>query len=190
VVPVPRRGLTHRRNVIKVTLDTDVLPADDLLEAARGLDCEFAAVSVTDREVEGTSFAAHVGPIGSVHETALFGEARFGSAVFGSQKSDETLGEILRIIGTGSFPQLRANLSEGQLHQLRDALILEAHIREQRDIFITGDARAFIRHGKREELRAAFGVRILTRVEFLNACTQNQLTAVYPAAARGGYTGF
>lgn len=164
--------------MIKVTVDTDVLPADDLLQAARGLDCEFAVVSVTKREVEDTRFAVHVRPLGSVHETAVFGEARFGSAVLASQHSDETLGEILRIISAGSFPQWRANLPKGQLHQLRDALILEAHIREQRDIFITGDARAFIRHGKREELRAAFGVRILTRVEFLNACTQNQLTAV------------
>ena len=164
--------------MIKVTLDTDVLPADDLLQAARGLDCEFAVVSVTEREVEGTRFTAHVGPFGSVHETAVFGEARFGSAVLGSQQSGEMLGEILRIISTGSFPQSRTNLSEGQLHQLRDALILEAHIREQRDIFITGDARAFIRHGKRVELRAAFGVRIFSRVEFLNACTQNQLTAL------------
>ena len=164
--------------MIKVTLDTDVLPADDLFEAARGLDCEFAVVSVTEREVEDTHFAAHVGPLSSVHETAVFGEARFGSAVFGSQQSDETLGEILRIISTGSFPQSRANLSKGQLHQLRDALILEAHIRKQRDIFITGDARAFLRHSKREELRAAFGVRILRRVEFLNACAQNQVTAV------------
>lgn len=165
--------------MIKITLDTDVLPADDLLQAASGLDCEFAVVSVTEREVEGTRFAAHVEPLGSVHETAVFGEAKFGSAVLGSQQSGETLEEILRIISAGSFPQSRDNLSAGQVHQLRDALILEAHLREHRDIFITGDARAFIRHGKREQLRTAFGVRILRRVEFLNACAQNQLmTAV------------
>ncbi len=39
-----------------MTLDTNVLPAEDLLEAARNLDCEFAVVSVTGREVEGTPF--------------------------------------------------------------------------------------------------------------------------------------
>ena len=57
--------------MIKITLDTDVLPADDLIEAAGGLDCEFAVVSVTRREVDGGSFAVYVDPLGGIHETAV-----------------------------------------------------------------------------------------------------------------------
>ena len=161
--------------MIKITLDTDVLAADDLIEAGGGLDCEFAVVSVTRREVDGTSFAVYMEPLGGIHETAVYGQAKFGSSVFGSQRSHKFLEKILRIISSGSFPESRDNLFVGQVHQLRDALILEAHLRKERDIVITGDARAFIRHGKREELYAAFGVRIFTRVEFLNACAQNRL---------------
>ena len=164
--------------MIKVTIDTDVLPADDLYQAAGDLDCDFAVVSVTEREMEGTRFTIHLNNIGSVPETGVYGEARFGQAVFAGEQSAQTLEQILRIISSNSFPRSPSDLSEGQLHQLRDALILEAHIRDRRDIFITGDTRAFIRHGRREELRAAFGVRILTRSEFLDACAQNQLAAV------------
>lgn len=68
------------------------------------------------------------------------------------------------------FPRSRDNLSKGRRRQLRDALILGAHIREGRDIFVTNDERAFIRDGRREKLHALFGVHILTHMQFLNAC--------------------
>lgn len=124
--------------MITITLDTDVLPADDLIEAAHGLDCEFAVVSVTRREVDGTSFVVYVEPLGGIHETAVFGQAKFGSSVFGSRRSHKFLEKILSIISSGSFPESRDNLSVGQVHQLRDALILEAHLRKERDILSPG----------------------------------------------------
>ena len=40
-----------------VTLDTNVLPADELIARASGLPFEFCVVSVTNREVEGTVLA-------------------------------------------------------------------------------------------------------------------------------------
>jgi len=134
--------------------------------------------SVTEREVEGTRFTVHLNQVGKVLETGVYGEARFGQAVYASEQSAETLEQILRIISNNAFPSSRSKLSEGQMHQFRDALILEAHIRDGRDIFVTGDAKAFIGHGRREELRKALGVRILTRPEFVAACAQNQLAAV------------
>ena len=162
----------------KVTLDTGVLPADDLIRAAEPFDCEFAIVTVTRREVEDTPFEVHLRDFVTVRETAVYGEARWGEAAWASEVSGATLDEILRIISSGGFPRSRSNLSEGEIHQFRDALILEAHIRERRDIFVTDDRRAFVRSGKRDELSAKFGVRIMERGEFLSECWAGTLAAV------------
>ncbi len=80
-----------------------------------------------------------------------------------------------RVLSSGSFPRSPANLSHGQRRQFRDALILEAHIREGRNIFVTNDERGFIRDGRREKLEALFPVRILTRAEFSDACAAGSL---------------
>jgi hypothetical protein len=45
-------------------------------------------------------------------------------------------------------------------------LILEAHAAAHRDIFVTADARAFIRNGRREQLEALLQTRILDPTEF------------------------
>lgn len=154
----------------RVTLDTGVLPAEDLLQAARHLDCDFAVVSVTERELEGTRFEVHLEPLGKVPETGVYGESHYGRAVYASEPSADALGKILHILSSGSFPKSRDNLSGGQRHHLRDALILEAHIREGRDILVTTDERAYIKHCKREQLEALFKTRIRTRKEFLADC--------------------
>ncbi|MEZ4495137.1 MAG: hypothetical protein R3C29_17710, partial [Dehalococcoidia bacterium] len=125
--------------MIRVTLDTGVLPAGDLLTAAAARDVSFAAVSVTHRETRGTSFAVHLTPLGSVPEAGVFDESEFGSAVFGDDNpSTATLEDLLKVIGSGSFPAPggRDHLTDRQRHQLRDAMILEAHAREGRDIFV------------------------------------------------------
>jgi hypothetical protein len=57
-------------------------------------------------------------------------------------------------------------LTPGQHNQLRDALILEAHVREKRDIFVTTDTRAFVKHGRRARLEALCSTRIMTVDEF------------------------
>lgn len=67
--------------MMKVTLDTGVLPADDLIRAAEPFGCDFAAVTVTQREVEGTSFEVPLQYCGAVFETAVYGEARWDQAV-------------------------------------------------------------------------------------------------------------
>jgi hypothetical protein len=162
----------------KVTLDTNVLPADDLIQAARPFECEFAVVTVTAREVEGTPYEIHLAPCTTINETSVWGESKWGEAKWGSDVSGDTLDEILRIVSNGSFPRPRTGLSDKQLRQLRDAMILEAHLRERRHIFVTGDTKAYVRHGRREKLAARFGVRIMLRQEFLSACSTGTLAAV------------
>jgi hypothetical protein len=49
-------------------------------------------------------------------------------------------------------------------------MIFQAHVRERRDIFVTGDERGFIRDGHRERLQARFDTRIMTQDEFIAYC--------------------
>ena len=77
----------------------------------------------------------------TIPETAVWGESRWGTGVWGSNESHSRLEEILGIIGSGSFPAKREELTAGQRRQLRDAMIVEARIRAGRDIFVTNDAR-------------------------------------------------
>ena len=51
------------------------------------------------------------------------------------------------------------------MSQLSDARILEAHVRDGRDVFVTDDEKDFIHDGRRERLEAELRTRILTRVE-------------------------
>jgi len=164
--------------MMKVTLDTGVLPADDLIEAAEPFGCEFVVVSVTAREVADTPYEVRLNDCGEILETAVWGESYWGKSEFGTDQSPDVLDKILRIISNGAFPVSRENLSDGQRHQLRDAMILEAHIRAHRNIFVTDDTKAFVRGGRREELAAKFRVRILVREEFLAECRAGTLEAV------------
>lgn len=146
----------------RVTLDTNILPIDDLLSPARAQGFEIARVTVTDREVEGTQ--VYLAGLDTVAETAVWGESRWDEAVWASDNA--SLEEILKIISNGSFPRFRNDLTDGQRRQLRDAMIFEAHVREARDIFVSNDDRAFVRDGRREQLEAKFNTKIIGRDEF------------------------
>jgi hypothetical protein len=148
----------------RITLDTNVVDTEGLTEAAQERGFELARVTVTDREVEGTSFQVHIIGLGEVAETAVWGESRWEHAVWASGES--SLEKILQIISNGSFPRRRDSLTDGERRQLRDAMILEAHIRGGRDIFVTADHKAFIRDGRREQLEAAFKTQIMALEEF------------------------
>lgn len=76
--------------------------------------------------------------------------------VYASERDARTYEAILWVISSRGFPKPghRAYLSKGLRNHLRDALILEAHVRHGRHIFVTADRRAFIRHGHREALQA------------------------------------
>jgi len=58
---------------------------------------------------------------------------------------------------------------------LRDAMILEAHVRDGRDIFVTRDTRAYVGRGGdknvlRSKLEGLFSTRIMTVDEFCAEC--------------------
>jgi predicted nucleic acid-binding protein len=45
-------------------------------------------------------------------------------------------------------------------------MILEAHTAARRKLFVTGDAKAFILNGRREQLQGLLSTRIVTAAEF------------------------
>lgn len=156
--------------MLTVTVDTNVLPVDDLIASVAPGQFEFAVTSVTDREVEASlGLAAHPGTT-RVRETLVWGESRWGDGRWGGQADADCLESTLAVIGDGSFPppNKRATLTDGQRRQLLDAMIFCAHVREKRAIFVTNDARGFVRNDRRAKLEQLFGTRIMTREEFLS----------------------
>jgi hypothetical protein len=176
-----------------VTLDTNTIDHRPRIEAAcAGLDVELAFTTVTRRETEGTSrsdTSADPDTVvetgvwnesewnsfvwgAPVYETAVIGEWHLGSAVLGSSSSP--FEEILEVIGGGSFPPpgKRDGLSAGVRRQLRDAMILEAHWRDRRDVFVTEDVTGFIDHGRRDRLEALCRTRIMTVDQFCNSVSE------------------
>jgi len=127
-------------------------------------------VSVTDREVEGTPFSVKLVPLGKVSEVFVLGESRLGEAVLAGEKTGARLDDILQVVSNKSFPADRSRLSEGERHQLRDAMILEAHHRAGNEIFVTNDKKGFVNHGRREKLEALLGTQILTPEGFREWC--------------------
>ena len=154
---------------VRVTLDTNVLPIADLRAASTGLDLEFAVITVTSRELENTRRAEGLREIEvAIPETLIFGEGRWGEAAFASAETRDRLPAILGILSNGAWP-FPEPLSSRQRNLLRDALILEAHVRDGRDVLVSNDERAFIRDGRRQAIESQFRTRVLTRMEFLAA---------------------
>lgn len=151
---------------MKVTLDTNILPADDLIASVLPGLFEFAIVSVTDREIGGSATQVN---ISNIPETMVWNESRFDEAVWGDSESDSCLEFCLKIISGGSFPLLgkRDKLTRGARRQFRDAIIFCSHVREHRDIFVTNDISGFIKGDRRIQLEKAFHTLIMTRDEFL-----------------------
>jgi hypothetical protein len=107
------------------------------------------------------------GPSPPVYETLTLDESRLGMAVLGGDESPSRFEAILAIIGDGSFPRRgeREELTDGQRRQLRDAMILEAHTRNGRDVLVSNDVKAFGRE-KRSKLEAVCHTKIRTVDEF------------------------
>jgi len=141
---------------MKVTLDTNILPADDLIASVLPGLFEFSIVSVTDRETKGSKDLRARADISSIPETADSTDA-------------SCLEFCLKIISDGSFPppDKRDKLTSGRLRQLRDAMIFCTHVREHRAIFVTNDISGFIKGDRRIKLEKEFHTRIMTRDEFL-----------------------
>jgi hypothetical protein len=147
------------------------MPADDLLPDCHRLGWDVAVVSVTSRELHDTSWEVSLSALHEVPETFVWDESRWGRAVWGSAQGASRLQAVLDVISGGTFPRDRSNLTSGNRRQLRDAMILEAHLRARRDIFVTEDRRAFVHRGRREQLQSSFGTRIMTKSEFSAYCS-------------------
>ena len=175
-------------------MDTNVVNEEELsrLKAAcADRDVEIAYTTVTNREQEGSSVpsdranvmetfvwdesawdrAVWGGP--PIPETAVVGEWRLGEAVLGDEEAQSQLEAILAIInGDREFPPPgdRDVMTREQRRRFRDAMILEAHTREGRDIFVTNDIRDFIRGGRQERLERLYSTRIMTVEQFCDLC--------------------
>ena len=148
------------------TLDTNVFPAEDLIARASAAGIEVACVSVSKREVAGSSLEEEVAALASLLETGVWGESAWDECNWASE--DDDLENALTILSNGSFPApaSRGTLSSGQRRQLRDAMILCTHARAGRDVLVSNDARAFVNEGRRERIEASFMTRVMTRAEF------------------------
>jgi hypothetical protein len=174
-----------------VTLDTTELDSATVKELVEGVrvNAEFVCVSVSERE-RGVEWS-RLGPgSDSVLETGIWGESEWGSAMWAAAApeplvlDESPLGvgalggnagrvdlfeEALVIISNGSFPAPgdRNALTEGQTHQLRDAMVFAAHVRDHRNVLITGDKKGFVKQGRRERLESLGSTLIRTREEFI-----------------------
>jgi len=180
-------------NSIRVTVDTNMLDPSDIegiKRAARdvGLDLDLTMVSVSVRE-RGEFDGSGI-PSATTKESGVWAEAGWDQAAWGIEEPfvlDESaldvgtlqslsgctrFDAILAVISNGSFPRPggRDGLTAPQKRQLRDAMILEAHARDGRDVFVTRDSKGFINHGKREALQALCSTEIALPTEFADWC--------------------
>jgi hypothetical protein len=157
-----------------VTLDTNVLGqtvVHRVEKAVEGLPIELGHVSVTAREQE----EAYKPPLGQcIPETGVCGESRWDQSVWSGEREKDLFKELLTIISNGSFPRVgnRDSLSHGQRNQLRDVMILVAHVRSGRDIFVTNETRAFGKKGSslRQKLESRCSTQIMNVEEFSQYC--------------------
>ena len=150
--------------MITITFDTNVFPAGVLVARAERLGIIVASISVSQRESEGSSLEEEVRALETVLETVVWGESKWGQAVWSSRTDAERFEHVLGLLSNQSFPKpgQRDQLSDGQRRQLRDAMILCAHLRGNRDALVSNDRRAFIDHGRREAIEAEFKTRVMT----------------------------
>ena len=159
-----------------VTFDTTVDPDGQVVHLARAMGFNLAVVSVTNREVEGSSFEVTLKSVDEIPETGVWDESRFGDdSVWGDEVDGKRLEQILAIITSGSSPTE---------HQLRDAMIFQTHVRKSRDVFVTDDKKAFVNHGRRQLFEREFQTRILTSAEFIAQAACRDAPGDAPADGR------
>ena len=149
-----------------VTFDTTTKPTDALVTEAVAAGWHIAYASVSIREAEDSDFLVTLVTHDIVPELGNWTESPWDESRWAEETSSRQQEAILQIISNNSFPKDRTLLTVGQQHQLRDAMILDAHAFAQRKIFVTGDAKAFIANDRRQLLQDLLKTTILTPVEF------------------------
>ncbi len=159
---------THEE-VLRVTIDTNLLEQKGVADTAARLGFDSCIVSATRRETEGSSLESTAASHETIPEVAVWGETRWDEGSWGDEGSGACFERALVIISGGAFPrpECRAQLTRGQKRQLRDAMIFCSHVRDNRDIFISDDRKGFVNDGRRATLETEFKTRILTSGEFL-----------------------
>lgn len=178
---------------LKVTIDTNIFPIDDILLRLKKskFPIEFKIVSVTVRELKNHKLANQIAEFTKIHESgvwdestwdnavwggtlievAVLDESSVGSAILGSTTDAEVFEDLLLLISNNTFPASgkRYSLTRGQRRQLRDAMILTAHLREKRDILVTNDIKGFIgvKGDKRDQIESKYKTKIMTKEEFI-----------------------
>ena len=149
------------------TLDTNVLPIDDLRSLAARFCIDLAITTVTDTEIGADDPRAR--DLLRLSEPLVLGESPLGVGVMAPEERGQRFDRILAIISNESFPRrgYRSNLTDGQRRQLRDAIAFEAHIASGRDAFVTKDEKAFVNEGRRAKLQTLGQTQVLTRAEFM-----------------------
>ncbi len=184
-------------SVLLITVDTNQLDERRIgrLRAALDVPHELAYVTVTARE-RGSGLRTEMTAVpetmvwgesqwgegvwgGPIPEVLVLDESTLGLAVLGSEGHVDVFETALRIISAGSFPQIgsRDELSHGERHQLRDAMIFEAHVRARRHVLVTEDAKGFIRDGRRERLETLGQTWIRLPSELESAAAAGELAA-------------
>jgi hypothetical protein len=160
--------LVDESEIASATLDTNVFPAEALVQRAGRLGIEAAVITVSRREVEGSTLEEEVSALESIAETGVFGESRYGEAVYGAQSDAECIERALELLSNRAFPGIgnRETMTNGQRRQLRDAMILCAHVRSKRDVLVSNDRKAFVDNGRREAIAAMFCTSVMTVAEF------------------------
>jgi hypothetical protein len=169
---------------LKLTLDTNCIEHADLRAKATEVDAELAAFSVTRNETQSSGFGIHLKTISVIPEQLRWRDGAWADGCWadriwgsgpdveytrgdGSKCVGDPFEDVLRVISNGSFPppNNRKHLSDGQRRQFRDAMILSLHAQHRRDVFVSNDATAFIKEGRRERLQAMLATRICTPEE-------------------------
>lgn len=101
---------------VRVTLDTNALPVDNWLTPAKRGEFDFAVVSVTSEEFEGTSYSVHLIPLGQIPKHTPFGSGPYGAGPYGGTIDRDCLRRVLLVISNGSFgdPDRIEDLSRGE----------------------------------------------------------------------------
>jgi hypothetical protein len=128
-----------------------------------------AYASVSLREATGTDFESTLQAHERVPELAVWDEGTWDECRWADEPSADRFEQVLMIVSSGSFPKVRSSLTAGQLHQFRDALVLEAHSAAHRSVFVTADSKGFVNHGKRVLLQNLLSTQIQTPEEFADA---------------------
>jgi hypothetical protein len=161
--------------MLTITFDTNTIPLDRTLLALGNLPADLAVTSVTRREMQGGSSAAHLRTLRELPEVYLMGESEMGVAVLGTRKIADLFEKTLSAITNGSFPKpdRRSHLTPNEKRQMRDALIFCTHVREGRDIFVTDDVTAFGKPGseQRNLFTELASTQIMTMEEFEHFCS-------------------